>query len=60
MSSLINSFVALANGAYGLAHHLVSAITLAVIVAALALGWLARIECDEMDRRGTKPTVGTH
>jgi hypothetical protein len=33
---------------------------LAVIVAGASLAWLALLECDDMDRRGTKPIIGTH
>jgi hypothetical protein len=50
----------MANGLFSLVHHLITPATLAIIVAALSLTWLARIEVDEYDRRGTKPHVETH
>ena len=60
MNSLINAFVAFANGLYNLTHHLASPGTAAVVIIAASLAWLACIEIDELNRRGTKPTVETH
>jgi hypothetical protein len=52
--------MALANGVYTLVHNIVSPVTLAIVVAGASLAFLARLEVQEYDRRGTKPTIGTH
>ena len=60
MNTLANSFIALANGIFASAHHLVSPITVALVVIGASLAWIARIEVEELNRKGTKPHIGIH
>ena len=60
MNVLSNGLTTLFNGLFYLVGSLGSPIVLAVVVAGVSLAWLALLECDDVDRRGTKPIVGTH
>jgi len=60
MNVLANGLTTLFNGLFYLIGSLVSPVMLAVLVAGASLSWLALLECDDLDRRGTKPLVGTH
>ena len=60
METLGNGIITLANGAWLAVDMVVSPITLALAALGAGLLWLALIECDELDRQGTKPEVGLH
>lgn len=60
MDTLGNGLISLANGAWLAVDMIVSPVTLAIAALVTGLTWLALIECDELDRQGTKPEVGLH
>jgi hypothetical protein len=60
MQILSNGMTAMFNGLFASAHSLGTPVSISIIISALCLGWLAVLECDELDRQGTKPIVGLH
>lgn len=60
MEILGNGLVTLANGALGALLSLASPLVIAGVALAAGLIWLALIEVDELNRKGTKPEVGRH
>lgn len=60
MDIISAGFLTLFNGAVAFVSTLASPVTLALVISAASLGWLARCEIEELDRRGTKPMVGRH
>ncbi len=60
MTTLTNGFMTFANGVYAMVHNAASPVTIAAVIAAVSLAWIARIEVDEYDRRGHKPIVRHH
>lgn len=60
METIGNGLITLANGAWLAADTLVSPLTAVLLALGAGLSWLALIECDELDRQGTKPEVGLH
>jgi len=60
MNILSNGLTTIFNGIWATLHALVSPLTIAVVLAGASLAWLALLECDELDRKGTKPIIGRH
>lgn len=60
MLTLSNGATALFNGAFWLLKDLGSPVVVAMIISAIGLGWMASLECKELDRQGTKPIVRRH
>lgn len=60
MEILGSGLITLFNGLVAMVGAVSSPITIAVVLCALALGWFAMLEVDELDRQGTKPEVGRH
>jgi len=60
MTILSNGFFTIFNGAWSTLHDLASPVAIAVVICAASLTWLAILECDELDRQGTKPVIGRH
>ena len=60
MTTLSYGLVALLNGFLSMMGALMTPLTAGVIVLALGMAWLARLELDDLKRQGTKPEVGRH
>ena len=60
MEIFTNGMYTLLNGLLTFLHDLASPVTIALVICAVSLAWLAVLECDELDRQGIKPVVGTH
>jgi hypothetical protein len=60
MEHLGNGLVTIFNGLWVTLTSVVSPATLGGLVLAACLLWLARLELDELDRLGSKPTVDRH
>jgi hypothetical protein len=60
MAILGNGLITLVNGFLSIGGRLASVEALCAVMAAVALFWLALLEVDELNRQGTKPTIGRH
>lgn len=60
MLVLSNGIITLFNGAFWAVRDLISPVAIALIISAVGLAWMATLECDELDRQGTKPIVRRH
>ena len=60
MEILTNGIYTLLNGLLTFLGGLASPVTIALVISAASLAWLALLECDELDRQSIKPVVGTH
>jgi hypothetical protein len=60
MNILTNGFITIFNGFWSTFSSLTSPVSIAIFVCAGSLGWLARLEVDQLDRIGAKPEVRTH
>jgi hypothetical protein len=60
MLILTNGLTAMLNGLFWAVHSLGSPVSVSVVLMALCLSWMAKLECDELDRQGTKPVVRLH
>lgn len=48
------------NGLLSTLHHVVSPITVAVILSVMSLAFLATFEVEELNRQGIKPVIERH
>lgn len=60
MDPITSGLTAVFNGAAATAGALASWHTLFGVLTAASLVWLARLEIDDVDRRGAKPQVARH
>jgi hypothetical protein len=60
MEQLGYGLIILLNGVFAAFGALLTPLTAAAVVTACSLGWMARLEIDEVNRRATKPQVGLH
>lgn len=60
MDVVANGLVAIANGALSALSAVMSPVSFAIVVAALCLGWLARLELDELNRHTNRTEVRRH
>lgn len=60
MDQLADGLVTVFNGAWATVTSLTHPGVAGLLVLAGGLAWMARLELDELDRHGTKPTVERH
>lgn len=60
MSDLGNSLFTLLNGAANILTALAHPLVWVVLTMAAGFAWLALVELDDVNRRGTKPFIGRH
>ena len=60
MLTLTNGLLTFFNGLFAAVSSLASPVMIAIVLSAAGLAWMAVLECDELDRRGTKPGVRLH
>jgi hypothetical protein len=55
-----NGIVTVFNGIWTTLIAVASPLTLGLLVLVAGLGWLARLEVDELDRQASKPRIDRH
>lgn len=60
MLTLSNGLALVVNGALSAVRHVVSPVTIAVVLCAISLAWLGYIEVEDLNRRASKPTIERH
>jgi hypothetical protein len=58
MDATANGLVTVLNGLLTMLDGLLTPVALMAVVIAFSLTWIALVELDELDRRGTKPEIG--
>jgi hypothetical protein len=60
MDALAAGIITIFNGLHAVFGHVLSPIALTVCILGASMAWLAAVDVEELNRRGTKPRVGRH
>jgi hypothetical protein len=60
MDTLGAGLITIFNGLHAAVSHVMSPVVLAICVLGASLAWLAAVDLEELNHRGTKPRVGRH
>lgn len=58
--ALANGLIAIFNGLWAFAGELLTLRVALIGLLVLGLGWMAAIEIEDLDRKGTRPTIRRH
>jgi hypothetical protein len=60
MDALSAGIITIFNGIHAAFNHVLSPIALTICILGATMAWLAAVDVEELNRRGTKPRVGRH